>query len=67
MKKFFGIFFMICVMGLMFPLCTVAQEYQLVWCDEFNTDGRLDDASWNYEKGFTRNHELQWYQPDNAY
>lgn len=54
-------------MGLMFPLCTVAQEYQLVWCDEFNTDGRLDDASWNYEKGFTRNHELQWYQPDNAY
>ena len=49
MKKFLGIFLMICVMGLMFPLCTVAQEYQLVWCDEFNTDGRLADASWNYE------------------
>ena len=58
---------MICAMGMMFPLCTMAQEYQLVWCDEFNTDGKLDDASWNYERGFTRNHELQWYQPDNAY
>ena len=57
----------LCVLGMLFPMCATAQEYQLVWCDEFNTDGRLDDASWNYERGFTRNRELQWYQPDNAY
>lgn len=57
----------LCVCGMMFPMYATAQEYQLVWCDEFNTDGRLDDASWNYERGFTRNRELQWYQPDNAY
>ena len=44
MKKNFGSFLMICAMGMMFPLCTMAQEYQLVWCDEFNTDGKLDDA-----------------------
>ncbi len=44
-----------------------AQEYSLVWSDEFNADGRLDTAVWNYEQGYARNEELQWYQPDNAY
>ena len=38
----------------------------LVWSDEFNTEGPLNEADWNYEKGFVRNYELQWYQPDNA-
>ena len=38
----------------------------LVWSDEFNTAGPLNDADWNYEHGFVRNYELQWYQPDNA-
>jgi beta-glucanase (GH16 family) len=41
--------------------------YQLVWADEFNIDGRPDSANWNYESGFVRNNELQWYQPDNAH
>ncbi len=40
--------------------------YQLVWSDEFNKDGRPDTANWIYENGFVRNHELQWYQPENA-
>jgi len=40
--------------------------YQLVWSDEFNIDGRPDSTKWNYEHGFVRNHELQWYQPENA-
>lgn len=40
--------------------------YKLVWHDEFNRDGRPDPANWNYEHGFARNHELQWYQPENA-
>lgn len=44
-----------------------AKSYTLVWSDEFNKDGKLDSANWNYEKGFMRNHELQWYQPENAY
>ncbi|HEX3010168.1 MAG TPA: family 16 glycosylhydrolase [Bacteroidales bacterium] len=47
-------------------LCS-AQEYQMVWNEEFNRDGRLDSAVWNYENGFERNEEAQWYQPDNAY
>jgi beta-glucanase (GH16 family) len=42
-------------------------DYELVWSDEFNIDGRPDTSKWRYEKGFVRNHELQWYQPENAW
>ncbi len=40
--------------------------YSLVWADEFNKDGRPDPCNWTYERGFVRNEELQWYQPENA-
>lgn len=43
------------------------EGYRLVWSDEFNEDGRPDSANWNYEQGFVRNEELQWYQPRNAH
>src|SRR5688572_26808433 len=39
---------------------------ELNWSDEFNTTGRPDTTKWTYERGFVRNQELQWYQPDNA-
>lgn len=39
---------------------------KLIWNDEFNTNGKPDPNYWRYEKGFVRNQELQWYQPDNA-
>ena len=41
-------------------------DYKLVWADEFDTDGAPDTARWTFEHGFVRNHELQWYQADNA-
>ena len=44
----------------------VADGYELVWADEFNTDGPPDPDNWSYERGFVRNEELQWYQPENA-
>jgi beta-glucanase (GH16 family) len=40
--------------------------YELVWADEFNEKGKPDSVNWNYEYGFVRNEELQWYQPENA-
>ena len=40
--------------------------YELVWSDEFNTNGKLS-ADWTFEQGFQRNNELQWYQPQNAW
>jgi beta-glucanase (GH16 family) len=43
-----------------------AGGYKLVWADEFNNEGSPDSTNWKYEHGFTRNHELQWYQPQNA-
>ena len=53
---------------LQFALSTSAQDsWQLVWSDEFNGEGRPDEATWNFETGFVRNHEDQWYQADNAF
>jgi beta-glucanase (GH16 family) len=39
---------------------------KLVWTDEFIVDGKPNPKFWNYEKGFVRNEELQWYQEENA-
>lgn len=39
---------------------------KLVWADEFDRDGAPDPAKWNFEQGFVRNEEAQWYQSDNA-
>ena len=41
--------------------------YRLVWNDEFNVDGAPSEKNWNYEEGFVRNNENQWYQRENAY
>ncbi len=43
-----------------------ADGYRLVWSDEFEAPGAPDPAKWTYERGFVRNQELQWYQPENA-
>lgn len=42
------------------------EGYNLVWADEFNSNGPPSAINWNFEQGFVRNEELQWYQPDNA-
>lgn len=42
-------------------------DYELVWSDEFERDGRPDTANWTYERGFVRNEEDQLYRPENAW
>ncbi|WP_439555068.1 glycoside hydrolase family 16 protein [Dyadobacter sp.] len=42
-------------------------QWKLVWADEFDSEGAPDDKNWKAEEGFVRNHELQFYQAQNAY
>jgi beta-glucanase (GH16 family) len=49
------------------PADDSTNEWKLVWHDEFDTNGPPNPANWNYERGFVRNNELQWYQPENAF
>ena len=47
------------------------KPYQLVWSDEFNTDGAPDSSKWNYDVGGNGwgNNELEYYsdaRPENA-
>lgn len=59
------------LLPLLLPFALQAQEaqddgYRLVWADEFDRPGVPDPEKWTYERGFVRNQELQWYQPENA-
>jgi beta-glucanase (GH16 family) len=50
-------------------LTATAGDRVAFWSDEFNTPGLPDIAKWNYEWGFVRNNELQFYtqeRRDNA-
>jgi len=38
-----------------------ADDWQLVWSDEFDYQGRPDPAKWDYEVGMVRNNEPQCY------
>jgi beta-glucanase (GH16 family) len=38
-----------------------AGPWKLVWADEFNNSGLPDGSKWDYEEGFVRNNELQYY------
>ncbi len=63
--------------ALLFQLSATAAEikvlpprdasWRLVWADEFDRDGPPDPRRWEFEHGFLRNDELQWYQAGNAF
>jgi len=38
-----------------------AEKWKLVWSDEFNYTGLPDETKWDYEEGFMRNNERQYY------
>ena len=56
----------ITVLAAMAAVCQ-AQEWELVWSDEFKGHGEPDKEVWNFERGFVRNQEDQWYQKENAF
>jgi beta-glucanase (GH16 family) len=41
-----------------------AAPWKLVWSDEFDKPGAPDPQKWDYEVGYLRNHELQYYTRD---
>lgn len=38
-----------------------AEDWRLVWSDEFDYEGLPNPEKWNYEEGFIRNNEQQYY------
>lgn len=48
-------------------LAPMDNTWKLVWHDEFDGSGPLDQTIWQPERGFVRNEEYQWYQAENAY
>jgi len=51
----FALLLLLCIMQ------TNAQNWKLVWSDEFNYNGLPDTLKWGNETGFVRNNELQYY------
>lgn len=53
--------------GVMFTAARAADPaspppgYKLVWSDEFDYQGLPDPAKWDYEEGYVRNNEAQFY------
>ena len=47
-------------------LAPLDASWHLVWHDEFDGTGPLDTLTWTAERGFVRNEEYQWYQPQTA-
>ena len=48
----------------MAPEAIRSGDWKLVWSDEFDYEGLPDRAKWDYEEGFVRNHEMQYYTRD---
>jgi beta-glucanase (GH16 family) len=65
--KIFAAFFSTLLLFIFVSNVSNAGDWQLVWHDEFETNGAPDPANWDYERGFVRNEEPQWYQPENAF
>lgn len=68
LKLLFGLFLYLPIACGTFGIKNQTEdEWNLVWADEFNNNGKPDSTNWKYEHGFVRNNELQWYQPEYAY
>lgn len=65
MKPILFLFLLLTIGQLPAPVS--AQEWRLVWSDEFEADGAPDASVWQFEEGFARNEEAQWYQAGNAW
>jgi hypothetical protein len=67
MKPFILLLF--CTICLLPLQAQYNQQLKLAWSEEFNYEGLPDPAVWDYETGYIRNHEAQYYTRNkkNAY
>lgn len=67
MKRLFQKLLLLAAICVFFSHDALSQ-WQLAWSDEFNYTGQPDRSKWNYEHGYLRNHEKQYYthQVENA-
>ncbi|MGI8637258.1 MAG: glycoside hydrolase family 16 protein, partial [Segetibacter sp.] len=73
--KPYKIFCIVFFAAYFFSTCSVKAQsananWKLVWSEEFNYTGLPDSTKWNYERGFIRNNEKQFYtykRKENAY
>ena len=52
------------LIALLLSVCSLvnrANDWKLVWSDEFDKPGLPDSSKWTYEVGFIRNNEQQFY------
>lgn len=54
-------FFTFLILFTLNQACTQRDVWQLQWADEFDEPGAPDSEYWEYETGFVRNRELQYY------
>lgn len=52
---------LVLILSLLLAHSSAAREWRLVWSDEFDYTGLPNKSKWDYEHGFVRNRELQYY------
>ncbi len=52
----------------LFQACADKKDWDLIWSEEFELDGKPVPEFWDYELGFIRNNEMQYYtnKPENV-
>jgi len=52
----------------LFQACADKKNWDLIWSEEFELDGKPVPEFWDYELGFIRNNEMQYYtnKPENV-
>jgi len=54
-------FFPFLILLFSFVGCDKSGDWELTWSEEFDYNGKPNEAFWDYEQGYIRNNELQYY------
>ncbi len=60
-RSLFQVAVSLLVFLLIIPGCKESSTWEMVWSEEFDYTGIPSETSWEYETGYVRNKELQYY------